>query len=126
NLLAIALCLLVLDDGVWPRFGRRHPQPEATSATPALEPERVRRWPAPVVRIVSVAVILTSLVPTLRALHAPIRIGPVEWLYGVAAPFRTVNSYGLFSIMTTRRNEIVIEGSDDGVSWLPYEFRYKP
>jgi hypothetical protein len=28
--------------------------------------------------------------------------------------------------MTTSRPEIVIEGSNDGTNWLPYEFRYKP
>jgi hypothetical protein len=45
-----------------------------------------------------------------------------EWLQ----PLRTVNSYGLFAVMTTTRNEIIVEGSDDGVNWLPYEFKYKP
>jgi len=29
-------------------------------------------------------------------------------------PFRSVNSYGLFRVMTTSRPEIVIERSDDG------------
>jgi len=29
-------------------------------------------------------------------------------------------------VMTTQRPEIVIEGSLDGVTWRPYEFRYKP
>jgi hypothetical protein len=28
--------------------------------------------------------------------------------------------------MTTERPEIVIEGSDDGVTWRPYGFRWKP
>ena len=28
--------------------------------------------------------------------------------------------------MTTTRPEIIIEGSDDGENWKPYEFRYKP
>jgi hypothetical protein len=28
--------------------------------------------------------------------------------------------------MTTRRPEIVLEGSDDGARWRPYEFRWKP
>ncbi|MDI1443544.1 lipase maturation factor family protein [Polyangium sp. 6x1] len=41
-------------------------------------------------------------------------------------PLRSVNAYGLFSVMTVRRPEIVIEGSDDGGRWLEYEFRYKP
>jgi len=28
--------------------------------------------------------------------------------------------------MTTERPEIVVEGSRDATTWLPYEFRYKP
>src|SRR5262249_43990563 len=41
-------------------------------------------------------------------------------------PFRTINGYGLFRVITTRRPEIIIEGSADGVSWKPYQFRWKP
>jgi hypothetical protein len=41
-------------------------------------------------------------------------------------PFRIVNGYGLFRVMTKDRKEIVIEGSADGVDWLPYEFKWKP
>ncbi len=41
-------------------------------------------------------------------------------------PLRSVNGYGLFARMTTVRNEIVIEGSDDGTTWLPYELPWKP
>lgn len=41
-------------------------------------------------------------------------------------PFRLVNSYGLFAVMTTERREIVVEGSNDGERWLAYEFPYKP
>ena len=45
---------------------------------------------------------------------------------GELEPFRTVNAYGLFAVMTTQRNEIVLEGSNDGLDWQPYEFKYKP
>ena len=41
-------------------------------------------------------------------------------------PLQIVSAYGLFAVMTTKRNEIVIEGSYDGVEWRDYEFRYKP
>ena len=41
-------------------------------------------------------------------------------------PLRMVSSYGLFAVMTTERNEIIIEGSEDGAEWREYEFRYKP
>jgi hypothetical protein len=42
------------------------------------------------------------------------------------APFHVTGSYGLFSVMTTSRPEVVIEGSDDGETWSEYGFRYKP
>jgi Lipase maturation factor len=41
-------------------------------------------------------------------------------------PLRIVSTYGLFAVMTTKRNEIVIEGSNDGAEWREYEFIYKP
>jgi predicted DCC family thiol-disulfide oxidoreductase YuxK len=41
-------------------------------------------------------------------------------------PLHIVNGYGLFAVMTTERDEIIIEGSYDGVDWREYGFRYKP
>ena len=41
-------------------------------------------------------------------------------------PFRIANSYGLFGRMTWARYEIEFQGSDDGVNWTAYPFRYKP
>jgi hypothetical protein len=56
----------------------------------------------------------------------------VEWprsllfVYEHVEPFRIANGYGLFRVMTKDRREIVIEGSADGIDWLPYEFKWKP
>src|SRR5439155_1111757 len=47
-------------------------------------------------------------------------------IYGQLEAFRIVNGYGLFRVMTKDRCEIVIEGSADGIDWLPYEFKWKP
>jgi hypothetical protein len=44
----------------------------------------------------------------------------------VVQPFELVNFYGAFAVMTRERPEIIIEGSDDGVTWKEYEFKYKP
>jgi hypothetical protein len=44
----------------------------------------------------------------------------------VAAPFGIANTYGLFAVMTTSRPEIVVQGSNDGDTWLDYEFKFKP
>ncbi|UYL09550.1 lipase maturation factor family protein [Bdellovibrio sp. SKB1291214] len=41
-------------------------------------------------------------------------------------PFRITNPYGLFAVMTKSRPEIVLEGSNDGQTWLEYEFKHKP
>jgi hypothetical protein len=50
----------------------------------------------------------------------------LAWLEFQAGKFQVVNRYGLFAVMTTSRSEIVIEGSDDGIEWKQYEFKYKP
>ena len=42
------------------------------------------------------------------------------------SPLDVVGSYGLFAVMTTKRNEIVMQGSTDGTHWRDYEFKYKP
>ena len=41
-------------------------------------------------------------------------------------PFRIANAYGLFAVMTPARYEIEFQGSNDGQTWTPYPFRYKP
>jgi hypothetical protein len=51
---------------------------------------------------------------------------PADAAIRSVSPLQIVNSYGLFAVMTTTRPEIVIEGSNDGATWLPYEFKYKP
>jgi hypothetical protein len=45
---------------------------------------------------------------------------------GVLEPFRIANRYGLFAVMTRGRYEIEFQGSNDGVHWTPYPYRYKP
>jgi lipase maturation factor 1 len=61
----------------------------------------------------------------LEVFGIPLPPGGGAVLHAVA-PLRIVNSYGLFAVMTTERPEIIVEGSNDGVNWAAYEFRYKP
>ncbi len=51
---------------------------------------------------------------------------PVDAVEERLAPLRVANGYGLFSVMTTVRPEILLEGSQDGERWEEYGFRYKP
>ncbi|HVC48477.1 MAG TPA: lipase maturation factor family protein [Terracidiphilus sp.] len=53
---------------------------------------------------------------------APLPTEPIAAL----APFRIANQYGLFAVMTRGRYEIEFQGSNDGETWTPYPFRYKP
>ena len=53
-------------------------------------------------------------------------LGPLMMAYEAVAPFRTINGYGLFAVMTKERREILVQGSDDGVTWKAYTFRFKP
>jgi lipase maturation factor/DCC1-like thiol-disulfide oxidoreductase len=121
NWLTIVLCVLLLDDAVWPR---------RLAALHASEGDRIprrARWPAWIRRAVLVSMFLLSLVPLSIAMRVHSRyLGPLPRAYDVASPFRTVNQYGLFAIMTKERPEIQIEGSADGMEWKAYEFRYKP
>ena len=53
---------------------------------------------------------------------APLFTGPIRAL----EPFRIANEFGLFAVMTRGRYEIEFQGSNDGVTWMAYPFRYKP
>lgn len=66
------------------------------------------------------ALILWMRLSRQRRLPKPLR----TWLQIVSA-FRLVNGYGLFTVMTTERPEILVQGSQDGENWLAYEFKYK-
>ena len=118
NLLTIALCLFLLDDQALRRLlpdwllGRPH---EANRAllTPLL----------PVVGVV-------LLVGGGYAGYQFVADGrddnswnaPIGWVqaWGLA------NVYHVFPTMQTERQELVIEGSNDGQYWQAYRFRYKP
>ncbi|MEA2624699.1 MAG: hypothetical protein QOD06_744 [Candidatus Binatota bacterium] len=118
NVLAIALCILLVDDASWPDGLRRK----------AAAPRRPsRRWPAVVIGPIAAVVLsistgrmLDMMVPGFRAPEVLLRLNRL------LSPFALVNGYGLFAVMTPRRPEIVIEGSDDGREWRAYDFRWKP
>ena len=75
----------------------------------------------------ALAIFLFSLVPLAAAFRRPMPfLGPLMMAYDAVAPFRTINGYGLFAVMTKERREILVQGSDDGVTWKAYTFRFKP
>lgn len=51
---------------------------------------------------------------------------PNIWGINYLRSLGILNTYGLFAVMTTIRDEIIIEGSLDGTTWKEYVFKYKP
>jgi predicted DCC family thiol-disulfide oxidoreductase YuxK len=124
NWLTLALCVLCLDDGVWPSWLR---SPVAAYGSFSRAPSPAGRWRGRIRTGIAAALFLLSLVPFFQTLHLSTRwLGPIDYAFTLVWPFRSLNQYGLFAVMTTARHEIVLEGSVDGTHWLPYEFRWKP
>jgi hypothetical protein len=121
NLLGIALSILLLDDTLLQAAFRFFlPGLHLQITNPPVFGEWIY---APV----AVLILILSLLPMLRLLRFEMDWPkPLALLWEFFEPFRLVNSYGLFSIMTTQRPEIIVEGSRDGVNWLAYEFKWKP
>jgi lipase maturation factor 1 len=122
NLLTVALCVAQLDDLVFPaRIRKWFGAENATHRRP------IKAWRPALLATVVGAVFVLSLVPFLSQVIPTTRWpGALLEIYQHADAFQSVNRYGLFAVMTTRRPEIVIEGSNDGEHWYAYEFRWKP
>jgi hypothetical protein len=124
NLLTIALCLLLIDDAAVGTA--RHSVGIPTTGAPSGRglAFRLRGYAAIVVVVVTLPIntwlIFSAFKPRARPPHA------LATVYEQLEALRIVNGYGLFRVMTKDRCEIVLEGSTDGVEWLPYEFKWKP
>jgi lipase maturation factor 1 len=122
NPLTIALCLFVLDDAVLDRV-----LPKRLLARVGSQVHYGGRtvWRSTACGLVAVFVLFITgfeMMGELSGYHW----APAESVIRAVGPFEIANTYGLFAVMTTTRPEIIVEGSNDGTTWLPYEFRYKP
>jgi hypothetical protein len=113
NLATLALCLLLFDDSAYGRIFGAPPSSMQIISSPAL------------VGLFTLLLLLTTNLGCHifgiqhRCLDAFGRF--CSWF----DRFRIVNSYGLFSVMTPKRFEILVQGSDDGKEWRDFKFRYK-
>ncbi|MGE3629878.1 MAG: lipase maturation factor family protein, partial [Sandaracinaceae bacterium] len=120
-LLTVAIALPLVDDAAWGKRTKR-------MLTPTLEAhplwrERVRLALIPIALLLALLGALQIASSLGGAPHIPESLGAIT---DRVRPFRFVNGYGLFAVMTTERREIVIEGSLDGREWREYPFRDKP
>jgi lipase maturation factor 1 len=122
NLLTVALCLFLLDDAFFRRrlpesIVRRVPRAFSQGSAHPLVPRS--------------CILLYLLVLFVSGFEMAGMFSGAHWavadkVIAAVAPFEIINTYGLFAVMTTTRPEIVVEGSNDGTTWLAYEFNYKP
>jgi hypothetical protein len=142
NYLVLALGILLLDDHYLAVFLPRHLRDDAsrgaplTQASVAPKDENVRHsgwaaarrayssfglWTSAFLQIWVFYAIAAQLIWMILP-QVPLPTSPVAEL----EPFRIANRYGLFAVMTRGRYEIEFQGSNDGRTWTPYPFRYKP
>ena len=150
NYIVLALGFLLLDDRFLVRFVpmrwqaglpvTKEPESEVESDPSGEDPSRAdeaspRMRPAPIVqrlRALPLAVIVVALSWMFYATTLPMLqlfwrgIPLLEAPVTVLEPFRIANQYGLFAVMTPHRYEIEFQGSNDGLTWVAYAFRYKP
>ncbi len=130
NYIVLVLGFLLLDDKFLARFFPRIPRLAAVSSdgAPVAVPAETQSWRSHL-RLWVQAIFLTWIFYATSALllfmlfpAAPLPVGPIRAL----EPFRIVNEFGLFAVMTRERYEIEFQGSRDGRTWTPYPFQNKP
>ena len=134
NWLTLALCLTLLDDFALEKLcfsnrNRRGSQAETpeTEARSLAASATLNRWRCAFTIPLAVVVFSVTCLQLFGLFHLrPAILKPIAALQQWLSPFRSLNSYGLFAVMTPTRPEIIVEGSDDGKTWRPYEFKYKP
>ena len=119
NLLTIALALLLLDDQIISRF---LPRTLVERVSSTCQP----RWPALHKGIAIAVAVFIGFLSICGFAHRVPLPSPVQGFLAVIERYYFLNTYGLFAVMTTSRQEIQIEGSNDQKEWRVYEFKYKP
>jgi lipase maturation factor 1 len=122
--------LLLIDDAAIGTF-RRHIRAPISGAPDASPARTGGALPNQLCSYAAIAVIVVTLPINAWLIFSAFKpqSRPPGWLanfYEQLEAFRIVNGYGLFRVMTKDRCEIVIEGSNDGVEYLAYEFKWKP
>lgn len=128
NLLIIVLCVLLIDDQTFRSIGASKWMSRIVPDGKAPQPARWFHFIKPGICLaVAVIICLLNVNHIIRMSFGrkavPVVMKAIE---DAADPFLISHSYGLFAVMTTRRPEIIVEGSLDGRTWEAYEFRYKP
>jgi hypothetical protein len=121
NLLTLLLCLFLFDDR---DIARITPEWLRVRLEQRYQPAAFAANVCSAVWAGFVIVVLTTHIWMALTHRLPVKA--MHTLLQTTAAFGVINNYGPFAVMTTGRNEIIIEGSQDGEHWLEYGFKYKP
>jgi len=111
NYMTVALCVILVSNAYFPA---------------SFSLELTEQASVPVNIFVGIAATFLIMLQTIKLIQhfvPSISFGKIERSY---YHYFIANRYGIFAVMTTKRFEIVIEGSHDGMDWKEYTFRYKP
>ena len=123
NLLTILLCIFLFDDAAIRWMSPLTTRFPGIFKNKGNQSPRMLRYSTGVI-LISV-IMTTSLLQMQRMVTRQSGELTTSWLT-LMTPFHIVNTYGPFAIMTTRRIEINIEGSNDNKHWYEYKFKHKP
>lgn len=129
NLLTIVLSLTLLDDASLPQRLRSLLLASSTEETRVSFWKNSRQWPAVIFALPCLLFTLAAADGFLSGRipgHQRLLPEALHSVHDHAAPLRSFNAYGLFQSMTKERPEILLEISDDGIFWIPIEFKWKP
>jgi hypothetical protein len=121
NLLAIALCLLLIADHYWLSWLRRRLLPQGYE-----DPRLGKNFWSGFLLVPILAVVFSLSVSAMRDRLGSSERAEAGWYQSLRShlePFHLANAYGLFAVMTKNRPEITVEGSRDGQEWKAYLFK---
>ena len=125
NLLTIVLCLFLLDDDILRKILPRRLCLYLSLRNDIENSGRVakRNYALPVFALmilVSSATAFTSMVSNVPVVEALKKTTSLVRIWGIG------HIYHVFPNMQVERHELQLEGSDDGIEWKVYRFKYKP
>lgn len=125
NLLTIVLCLFLLDDDILKKILPRRLCFYISEERDVVDSSRITKhnYVLPVFAfmiLVSSATAFTGMVSNIHVPETLKKTTTLVRLWGIGHIFH------VFPNMQVERHELQLEGSDDGIEWKVYEFKYKP
>jgi uncharacterized membrane protein YphA (DoxX/SURF4 family) len=124
NFLTIILCLFLFDDRALRRvLPGRLPAILGWRASTTVHAHPVKQY---AVGILAAFVLTIGTLKTYELASGERIPGWVGDTMRLSSAYSITNAYHVFPTMTTRRIELEIQGSHDGLDWQTYHFKYKP